>query len=184
MASEKAWYWLAAGVLALGINGAYQDGGFRWAHQLAERSSAMFERVSEQGCRLVSMAEIILGREPATLARAQEHLAQLQERMSTRETDRAQRRLEMAQAKIERAQEKVERAHLCSEFSRIQVHVPRVVIPPMPAIHVPAMDMQDFSPRVNVGPIHVPSVHIPAIRVPATPQVDVNVDVEDPDGLI
>ena len=31
MTSNRAWYWLAAGVLALGLNGAYQDGEFSWA---------------------------------------------------------------------------------------------------------------------------------------------------------
>ena len=41
MRSEKAWYWLAAGVLALGLNGAYQDGLFGRAHFLANRASAL-----------------------------------------------------------------------------------------------------------------------------------------------
>jgi hypothetical protein len=37
MKSTQGLGWLAAGVLALGLNGFYQDGGFDWAHQAAER---------------------------------------------------------------------------------------------------------------------------------------------------
>mgnify|MGYP003352389932 CR=1 FL=1 len=33
-AANKAWYWLAAGGLALGLNGYYQDGGLQGLHRL------------------------------------------------------------------------------------------------------------------------------------------------------
>jgi hypothetical protein len=33
MKNAQAWGWLAAGVLALGLNGIYQDGGAAWAHR-------------------------------------------------------------------------------------------------------------------------------------------------------
>jgi len=36
----QAWGWLAAGVLALGLNGAYQDGAAAWAHRAIERAVA------------------------------------------------------------------------------------------------------------------------------------------------
>jgi hypothetical protein len=29
----QAWGWLIAGIMALGLNGFYQDGGFEWAHR-------------------------------------------------------------------------------------------------------------------------------------------------------
>ena len=51
MTSEKAWYWLAAGVLALGLNGAYQDGQFGWVHGIADRSTEIVERASMRGAR-------------------------------------------------------------------------------------------------------------------------------------
>ncbi len=37
MKSTQAWGWLAAGVLALGLNGIYQDGGAAWAHRRSDR---------------------------------------------------------------------------------------------------------------------------------------------------
>jgi len=56
MRSKQAWGWLAAGVVALGLNGFYQDGGAAWAHrmvdqlrdQIAERSSVMANLAAEQ----------------------------------------------------------------------------------------------------------------------------------------
>ena len=62
MRSDKAWYWLAAGVLALGLNGAYQDGQLGWAHVLADRATAAVERALYAGQHFLAMAEVMLGR--------------------------------------------------------------------------------------------------------------------------
>lgn len=37
MSTTKGWGWLAAGILALGLNGIYHDGGAVWAHRIANR---------------------------------------------------------------------------------------------------------------------------------------------------
>jgi hypothetical protein len=37
MKSTQAWVWLTAGVLALGLNGFYHDGGAAWAHRAVDR---------------------------------------------------------------------------------------------------------------------------------------------------
>src|SRR5579864_6815853 len=71
MRSQTGWYWLAAGVLALGLNGAYQDGQLGWVHCLADRAAAVFEQASERGLRAVTVAELILGRSPETLGRTE-----------------------------------------------------------------------------------------------------------------
>src|SRR5579862_2201205 len=104
MASEKAWYWLAAGVLALGLNGAYQDGEFQWAHRIADRSAVLVQQVRDEECRFVAMAEMMLGHEPSGLERAQDRLARVQDRFSRQQMDRMQRQMETAQFQVERAQ--------------------------------------------------------------------------------
>ncbi len=35
MKTTQGWGWLTAGVLALGLNGIYHDGGAAWAHRIA-----------------------------------------------------------------------------------------------------------------------------------------------------
>jgi len=194
MATEKAWYWLAAGVLALGLNGAYHDGEFPWLHSLADRPCALLERVTEQKDRFFATAEIMLGGEPSTIARAQERLARLQERLSTAQVDRIRRRLEVAQCKITRAQAKVvvlEHNQLCSGTSRVVVHVPTVDMPVMPAVNVRAFMSTVTVPSVQIPEINIPQVNIPRIRIPQVrvpqihvPPVHVQVEDNDSDGLI
>src|ERR1700726_3932254 len=37
MKTNQAWGWLAAGVLAAGLNASYYDGGLQWVHRIADR---------------------------------------------------------------------------------------------------------------------------------------------------
>lgn len=37
MKTNQAWGWLAAGVLAAGLNASYYDGGLQWVHRVADR---------------------------------------------------------------------------------------------------------------------------------------------------
>ncbi|MGD0760452.1 MAG: hypothetical protein ABR921_16250 [Candidatus Sulfotelmatobacter sp.] len=45
----QAWAWLTAGVVALGLNGFYHDGGAAWAHRIAERVSDRSDFVVRNG---------------------------------------------------------------------------------------------------------------------------------------
>ena len=55
----KGWYWLAAGVLALGLNGYYQDGGMRWLHDFAQRGTATAAQARGEA---VTFAELAVAR--------------------------------------------------------------------------------------------------------------------------
>jgi len=179
MASEKAWYWLAAGVLALGLNGAYQDGQFGWAHGIVDRSMSLVERASERGLSFASMAEVMLGRSPETSGWTEAALEKLQARTACSRVEMAQRQIAMAQmqrdlaaaqidrqlAKVETKMDKVRmitidranRARNCSGFSRVVVAmpgVPHVDLSNLPDIQIPNMPEipQAPSSRAN-GPI-------------------------------
>ncbi len=52
MVYEKAWYLVAAGVLALGISNGFVSRGENWARGLAERSISIVEGASSQTMRL------------------------------------------------------------------------------------------------------------------------------------
>ena len=199
----RAWYWLAAGVLALGLNGAYQDGEFQWAHRLAERSSATMERVSAEGCRLLAMAEIMLGQEPAGLDRVHDRMVRVRDRFNAqqeREMDRAQRQMEAAQLKMERAQESMvmfQQDEPCSHSHRYMVQVPEVNVPAVnvrafvPNVSVPAVTVPTFTvpsvqvPEIKVPQVTIPRIDVPSVKIPAIkiPPVHVQVDDED-DGMI
>lgn len=169
MRTDKAWYWLAAGVLALGLNGAYQDGQLGWAHVLADRAAGVVERASLRGQHLVAMAEMMLGREPQAFGHTQAAIERIQNRIVCDRVARAQRQMAMAQVREQLAQAmvqqkmamvemkmdrvraiSVERANQfrdCDGFSKVVVNMPRlpkINIPNMPDIEVPDV------PEVNV----------------------------------
>jgi hypothetical protein len=184
MANDRAWYWLAAGVLALGLNGAYQDGEFAWAHKIADRSCSLLERVTERSDRVVAAAEIMLGHEPSTLARAQERLARLQEKLSSTQMDRTQRQLNSAQCKLSRARVKIVEMQGPEYASQVVVDVPN--FPVMSTINERQFGHAVRIPAVRIPEVRIPEINIPQVRVPqiTIPPVRVDVDNDDSDGLI
>jgi hypothetical protein len=174
MASEKAWYWLAAGVLALGLNGAYQDGQFGWVHNLVNHSVELVEDASIHG---LASGEGFLGNSPerpwwmeVTLHRMQGKLACKRMEMAERQIDMAQMQKDLAQARVERqlarvqmkmdkvrviAIERANRAGKCSGLSRMVMTAPgagfsnsmEIDMPEMPAMP----EMQ--APRATHDPI-------------------------------
>jgi hypothetical protein len=164
MTSENAWYWLAAGVLALGLNGAYQDGQFGWVHGIADHSTEMVEQASMRGLTFVTAAEVMLGRNPASLQRMQGKLACKRIEMAERQIDMAQMQRDLALARVDRQVAKVQvkmdkvrviaienanRAQKCSGFSRMVVTIPQVELPNIPDVQVPEI-------QLSVAPSHDP----------------------------
>jgi hypothetical protein len=57
-AANKAWYWLAVGVLALGLNGYYQDGGLHGVHRLANCARLRVAETRAQFSQVATAAEV------------------------------------------------------------------------------------------------------------------------------
>jgi hypothetical protein len=104
MANEKAMYWLAVGVVALGVNSAFQDREVQWTQKLADHSAAAVERIAERGLDTLAMAETVLGRNPAESTRLQAALGRLQAK-----TARVQAALARQQAARDRMQAQLDR---------------------------------------------------------------------------
>ena len=170
MRTDKAWYWLAAGVLALGLNGAYQDGQMGWAHVLVDRAAASVERLALSGQHFVAMAEVMLGREPHAFANTQAAIERVQERIACNRIAQAQshmatarvreqlaeanvqRKMAMVQMRMGRVRamsiEKASRFRDCDGFSKVVVNMPdlsNIQMPNIPDIQIPDL------PEVNVG---------------------------------
>jgi len=171
MRSEKAWYWLAAGVLALGLNGAYQDGQFEFVHRLTDRASAMIARTSERGLQFVTMAEFMLGRGPANADRAEAAIQRIQSKIVCERVAKAQQQIAMAhvreqiaqarvQEKMALAQMKMDKVRMitidranhfrdCSGLRHVVVDVPNVKLDlsNLPSVEIP--DLPDFEVRTD-----------------------------------
>jgi len=174
MRAEKAWVWLSAGVLALGLNGMYQDGQLGWAHSATCRVEQFANQVTARGLQYVAMAQVMLGRTPEEFGRTQAALQKVQtrsvcQRVAMAQSEMAtaqvreqiiqaemQRKLDMAQAKMDRVRmvtiEKTDRFRNCPGLSRVIVRVPKVNV-----------DLSDLSE------IRVPEIQVPDI--PELPQV-------------
>jgi hypothetical protein len=166
MKTTQAWVWLAAGVLALGLNGIYQDGGAAWAHRavngaierVAERSRGLVDLASERVDRFVEGANLVavrdetascrlaaaMARFQAGIARAQGGVAQF-EAMSARE-EAAVARVEGNRARIEARAARVRMVQVAFNMveipgvacPRMRINVPRVSVPRLPVVKIPA----------------------------------------------
>jgi len=165
MKSTQAWGWLTAGVLALGLNGFYHDGGAQCIHRtvdhlvggIAARSEAVmalatgradwFAAKTEQltarnetaSCRLATAMARWQTRTARTGARREGGMAQF-EAMSARE-EAAFARLEAERARIEAlAQARLDRSENLAEVEtmacpRVRVNIPRVKLA-LSVVHV------------------------------------------------
>ena len=154
-AANKAWYWLAAGVLALGLNGYYQDGGLQGLHRLANCAET---RVAEGRVQFSQMATVgegamagparlrcersapiaVVAVSPSIPPQAQARLAQLQERLGEMQVARVQARIAglqqvMAQRELQRAQVEWQdgRISVVDDLGRVQV-----ALPPLPRVEI------------------------------------------------
>jgi hypothetical protein len=151
-------------VLALGLNGAYQDGQFGWVHSLVNHSTDVVEDASVRGLGILASVEGFLGNSQAspgwmepTLHRMQGKLACKRMEMADRQLDMAQLQKDLSHARVERqlarvqmemdkvrviAIERANRAGKCSGLSRMVVTAPGaglsntidIEMPEMPAM--------------------------------------------------
>jgi hypothetical protein len=122
MDTNKAAYWIALGVLALGLNSEYRHGSFVPLHRVAERAGSALCRMATRAEQTVAVARVFTRSEGsrmddlsaatggAEMARAQEELLRDQARdeaelLRDRIRDEVQ-----AQADVTRAQAEVQRA--------------------------------------------------------------------------
>jgi hypothetical protein len=123
MKSTQAWGWLAAGVLALGLNGIYQDGGAAWAHRAVHRVIARIGAPTEGVLALASgHAERFMATSRLVAARDETASCRLATAMAR------------AQTKMARAQVQIARMHIApAAFNptvcpRMRVSIPNVRI--------------------------------------------------------
>ena len=178
MRTDKAWYWLAAGVLALGLNGAYQDGQLGWAHVLADRAAAAVERATIRGQHFVATAEFMLGREPKSFGPSEATIERIQNRIVCDRVARAQRQIAMAHVREQLAEAKVQQ-----KMAMVQMKMGRVRMMADRASQF--RDCDGFS-KVVVNVPDLPKIdlsNLPDIEVPDVPEVDVTVDTHSKEPI-
>jgi hypothetical protein len=176
----QAWAWLTAGVVALGLNGFYQDGGAAWAHRIAERisdrSDFVVARASERADQFVAEARMAAGHEETASCRLSTALAQFQTKVAQTQTrfaqaktarfDRMTAREEVQAARLEASQARAE----AQVEARVNAQVARMRFEPamFERIVVDPVKVRVVCPRVRVS---VPAVRIPVVNIPRLPMI-------------
>jgi hypothetical protein len=171
----QAWGWLAAGVLALGLNGIYHDGGAAWAHRAVDqvigrtgdRTEAVLALATGRTEWFAAKANLVAARNEtascrlaAAMARLQTKMARTQGGMARFEAMSAREEAQLARVEKNRAriEAQVARVRFTSamfnpgEISvicpRVQVSVPRISVPRLPVVRIPEMHVE-----TGAGPV-------------------------------
>jgi hypothetical protein len=162
MKTTQAWAWLTAGVLALGLNGFYHDGGAVWAHriadQVADRSEAVVDLASERVDGLMGKARLVAARDETASCRLATAVARFQTKIARTQTG-------MAHFEAMSARQEVVLARVEEQRARIEAQVARVRLAPVAfdAVVIPAV----ACPRVRVNAPRVRVPRLPSVRIPA-----------------
>jgi len=166
MKTTQAWGWLAAGVLALGLNGFYLDGGAVWAHRAANQLMAgISDRTGGVLALAAGRADWFMAKAETAAARQETASCRLATAMARVQTSLARTQGGMARFEAMSAREEASLARVEAERARIESRAARVHF--TPAVFN-AGEISVVCPRVNV---RVPQIYAPPITVPQVPMV-------------
>jgi hypothetical protein len=106
MSREKAWYWIAAGVLALGLSNSLAERQIGLVQglpdQLQEEADQFTASVSDQAMRFLDVASRMSDRKELGMARAEIALARVQTRVACLRSVVAERQAATARVEAEK----------------------------------------------------------------------------------
>src|SRR5579863_1089197 len=126
MKSIQGWGWLAAGVMALGLNGIYHDGGAAWARrnvskvveQIESRTGVVLALAAGRADWFLTQAKITAVQEQTASCRVATAVARFQTKIARSQTGMA--RIEEVSAREEAAFARIEanRARIEAQIAR------------------------------------------------------------------
>src|ERR1700686_170340 len=124
---SEAWGWLAAGVLALGLNGVYHEGGAAWMHRNVERVIA---RVADQSGAVLALAtgraDWFMAKANLAAARNETGACGMATAMARMQTQMVRAHGGMANFEAMSAREEAAMARVEADRARIEAQVARV----------------------------------------------------------
>jgi hypothetical protein len=182
MKSTQAWGWLAAGVLAAGLNAAYHDGGFAWAHRIADQaqhvSSAVVALASGHADQFLAEAQMLTASNDefsdAADAKADQQVAWAEAAYARAEAFQAREQAHCARIRAEHARIEqriaARQSFMRAPEAEIETTFRTIEIPGIPAtrIEIPQVKIHCSYVRMNLPAM-------PRIDVPAVPAISVSV---------
>jgi len=190
MKSTQAWGWLAAGVLAAGLNAAYHDGGFAWAHRIADRAQhvtgAVVALASGHADRFLAEAQTLTAQndDQATafsdsmVAKADQQMARAEAAYARAEARQQAHcaRMEAQRARLE-ARIEAHQALMRVREAEIETTYRTIEIPGLPATSIEIPQVKVHCSRVRMNLPAMPRIDVPAVQIPA---VDVGLSSSGP----
>jgi hypothetical protein len=162
MKSTQAWGWLVAGVLAMGLNGIYHDGGAAYAARSLKHALAPIVGRSGAVLALASgRADWFLAKAQEAGAREETASCRLSTAMARWQAKRAQPEERLAQIEAASARRDGQLARRQAGRDRVEAEVSRVRL--LPAVFE-TVKIPGVCPRVHAN--------VPRVRIPAVPAVD------------
>ncbi len=129
MKNTQAWGWLAAGVLALGLNGIYQDGGAAWARRavsqvmgdISAKTGGVLALAAGRADWLMAKTEAVRAQDETAPCRWATEVARLQTRLTRTGFVRSQG--DMARLEAISAREEARMARLEANRARVEARV-------------------------------------------------------------
>ncbi len=130
--TNKALYWIALGVFALGLNSEYQKGNLPVAHRVADRAEAIYCQVATRAEQTWVLARILTGHQDFTVAdqflalkqaevdrATSERQADVDRVLAEHQADR-DRAMALRQVDLDRVQQKLDRMHVVLDRVQFQ----------------------------------------------------------------
>ncbi|MFZ0731401.1 MAG: hypothetical protein WAM79_03655 [Candidatus Sulfotelmatobacter sp.] len=158
--------WLAAAVLAAGLNANYHDGGMQWAHrivdQIGHNSNAVIALATGNADQFLTEARFLTTRNEVASCRFSDAIARAQSRIDQSEagfdrframSDREEAQFVRLEANRARIEALIARASIpAAAFSPVVVRVPKIDVCPRIRVSVPR------PPQVQMP--RIPEIHI------------------------
>jgi hypothetical protein len=165
----QAWGWLAAGVVALGLNGFYQDGGWQWAHQIVDRvsrdSSAVIALATGRADRFLAEASVVSAQREATACPWSIEKLRIQTKMP--EFGKGFDRFQVMSARQQEQFARMEAARARMEAKMARLRIPAVTVN---SVELPSLQSL---PLAGCTRMRVSVPRLPKIRVPAPPVIHI-----------
>ena len=159
----QAWGWLAAAVMAAGLNASYHDGGLRWAHEIANQvkhnTGAVLALATGRADQFLTEASFVAASKQSSPC----HLAAA---LAEARAVAIPTQVQLQQFEIMSAGEQAKLAKLETERARIEARVAQLLIPAMAFSPVVVQaPLRSVCPRVRVNMPRIPAVRMPALPV-------------------
>ena len=123
MNTNKALYWIALGVFALGLNSEYQNGNLPFAHRVADRAEAVLCRIATRAEQSLAIARVLTGRPASQFSSDDEFVARRQAevaRVMAEHQAQLDRAMALPQADLDRVQQNLDRMHMVLDRVRVE----------------------------------------------------------------